>query len=464
MEQHSILSSFGMLSILLLLTVQQATATATGSLRSRWKSSFLEDTKDDVLTLTDIPSDQIASHKAYCLDGSSYKYHFRPALDPAHAKDYVLYFTGGGWCYNEDFCKERAKTPLGSSRNWTDISRPPILLSNNALNNPLFCGYNHVLLGYCDGASFTGNQESPSAENGLWYRGLHNLQAVMEHLFGQPDHPTKEVDNLLITGCSAGGLATYLHADSIRGLFPEAKVKALPESGFFWFHNSVEGIPVYEQELKSVFVLQNSTKGVNSQCIDTLPKEDHYKCISAATTLQFLETPILILNSIYDSWNLACGMAATSKGCSKAPGWSDCLQNGSMMQCNQTQFQSIWDWGDAMLEDVVRSLVLVRPENGVFLHSCWTHCDLSNGGYNHDIMNRLSIDGTSFGQALHDWWFYEELQHDSKYLHRQMPRSLFWPCKVRFETPHQCNPTCPKGTLYGIFNGTFERDWYESVQ
>jgi hypothetical protein len=38
----------------------------------------------------------------------------------------------------------------------------------------------------------------------------------------------------VLTGCSAGGLATFLHCDNFRAKFPqEVSVKCLADGGFF---------------------------------------------------------------------------------------------------------------------------------------------------------------------------------------------------------------------------------------
>ena len=38
----------------------------------------------------------------------------------------------------------------------------------------------------------------------------------------------------ILTGCSAGGLATFIHCDDFRNLLPKsAGVKCMPDAGFF---------------------------------------------------------------------------------------------------------------------------------------------------------------------------------------------------------------------------------------
>ena len=41
-----------------------------------------------------------------------------------------------------------------------------------------------------------------------------------------------KADEVILTGCSAGGLATYLHADYVASVIPQsAKYHAIPDAG-----------------------------------------------------------------------------------------------------------------------------------------------------------------------------------------------------------------------------------------
>ena len=70
---------------------------------------------------------------------------------------WIFHLFGGGWCYNEDECVLRTTTPFGSSKYWPDQWPITGLFSDNCTDNPQFCGWSVVIVGYCDGASFAGN-------------------------------------------------------------------------------------------------------------------------------------------------------------------------------------------------------------------------------------------------------------------------------------------------------------------
>lgn len=70
----------------------------------------------------------------------------------------------------------------------------------------------------CDGASFTGIRAEPfvisDPQTGspakLFFRGKRILDAVIATL--ARDHGLRLATNVLLTGCSSGGLAAYLHS------------------------------------------------------------------------------------------------------------------------------------------------------------------------------------------------------------------------------------------------------------
>ena len=60
-----------------------------------------------------------------------------------------------------------------------------------------------------------------------------------------------------MTGCSAGGLSTYQHSDTIQQWFPKAVVKAAAVSGFFLPIQNIQGVRVYTEELEVRSYLSN---------------------------------------------------------------------------------------------------------------------------------------------------------------------------------------------------------------
>lgn len=64
----------------------------------------------------------------------------------------------------------------------------------------------------------------------LYFRGFRILQLGIESVKALGDFT-----EVILTGCSAGGLATYVHADYVRASFPEStKFHAIADAGWVY--------------------------------------------------------------------------------------------------------------------------------------------------------------------------------------------------------------------------------------
>lgn len=81
-------------------------------------------------------------------------------------------------------CYGRSKTALGSSTKWGATMGGGGLLSLDPKVNNATATWNHVLLPYCDGNSFSGFRDSPLVVNGepLHMRGHSIVTYVMEQV------------------------------------------------------------------------------------------------------------------------------------------------------------------------------------------------------------------------------------------------------------------------------------------
>ena len=185
---------------------------------------------------------------AVCLDGTPAGFYYSPAANADASKSWQIYFQGGGWCYDEMDCYGRSKNNLGSSKNWPTSASLNGIVSSDCKVNPDFCNFHRVWLAYCDGNSFSGNRDEPVVVQGkeLFFRGRRIIDQTLKTLsinFGMD-----QADTVMLTGCSAGGLATYLHTDYVHKELKAKwardlqKFKAAAISGFFLQHATVEGI------------------------------------------------------------------------------------------------------------------------------------------------------------------------------------------------------------------------------
>jgi hypothetical protein len=304
---------------------------------------------------------------AVCIDGTPPAYYFRQGTGSG-AKKWYIHHEGGGWCESVPDCYGRSKTDLGSSANYkATMDLGGGYFSNDPAANPMMYNWNVAYLKYCDGGSFSGNNETATVYQGnnLYFRGFRNLKAIFEDL--SSNHGLNVATDVVVSGCSAGGLATYLHVDWWRERLPQkAHVVGMPDSGFFLDYESASH---YHTGMIWVFNTMNATDGVNQDCIKGHPS-DPWKCFFAEHTCPFIKTPTFPLQPEYDSWQI-----------------DNDLNSHDPVKINQ--------YG-AILTTLMKLNLLNRPQHGVFLDSCEHHC----GGW-----GSIKIDGENQAQAFQN--FYE---------------------------------------------------------
>ena len=243
------------------------------------------------------------SQGAVYLDGSpAARYIVRG--DPAR---WLVYQEGGGWCSSLQDCAARANSTLGSSttypRTSTTVMQQQGYLSNDPAVNPQFHNWTRVFLPYGDGTSQLGNvaepvEVSPGAPP-IYFRGARVLRAMIAFLL---EEGLSKASEAVITGCSAGGLATYAHADTWAAALPRARVVAMPDSGFF-LNYEAPGVPVtFPDRMQWTFENANVSGGglLPPQCLAAHPGSE-WLCMFAENLAPTLKTPTFALQSVYDS-------------------------------------------------------------------------------------------------------------------------------------------------------------------
>merc|ERR1712217_32045 len=178
--------------------------------------------------------------------------------------------------------------------------------------------------------------------------------------------------DVVVSGCSAGGLATFLHcdhwADAIKhATNGAAKVACMPDSGFFLDEDRA---PMYGSNMRNVYKFQQSSAaGLNAACV-AAHKSDPEKCILAQWASEHIKTPTFPLQSQYDAW-----------------------QTGNVLE-GGADGPTTNKFGMNLTADV-KSLLLSQPQHGIFLDSCHHHC----GAWNGPVIDNLN---SSF--ALLEWY------------------------------------------------------------
>jgi len=243
---------------------------------------------------------------ALCLDGTPGIYYFKEG-STANKTKWVFHLLGGGMCMSDEECLYRTHGPVGSSNNseWTDEYEYGGPISEDPSYNPDFYDWNHAFFVYCDGASFSGDREEPVKVNDtyIYYRGHRILTGIMNDLL--LNHDLNDATHVLVVGDSAGGMATYYHVDEIKSMLPNTTIfKAAPFSGVFLDLPNVEGKVFFRDLMKGVFESQDCYS--NDKCINAQKKGEEWKCFFAQYVMDYIETPLFVLNSRIDLIGLMC--------------------------------------------------------------------------------------------------------------------------------------------------------------
>ncbi|WZZ32103.1 hypothetical protein YC2023_015504 [Brassica napus] len=229
-------------------------------------------------------------------------------------------------------CQNRKRSRVGSSTLMEKQINFKGILSSKVAENPDFYNWNKAEVRYCDGASFSGDSENKTAQ--LQFRGKRIFLAVIEDLMAKGMRYAKQVlrqsSMALLNGCSSGGLSAILRCDDFSSLFPHTtKVKCMSDAGFFLDAVDISGA----RSLRRMYsgVVNTQVQGLNLASIFS-------QCLFPQNIINQVRTPLFILNSAFDSWQIENSIAPPSADPSGS--WHNC---SSSFNCNASQMQFLED-------------------------------------------------------------------------------------------------------------------------
>ncbi|BBH06117.1 Pectinacetylesterase family protein [Prunus dulcis] len=325
---------------------------------------------------------------ALCLDGSAPGYHFKKGFGSG-ANNWLLHIEGGGWCNTMESCSWRKGTSLGSSK-YMDHK---------------FFNWNKVKIRYCDGASLAGHPEN-ELKNGSapFFRGQLIWEAVMDELLSVGLSKAKQA---LLSGCSAGGLATLIHCDDFRRLLPtDATVKCLADADVLQ-HRTMRAF------YHDVVILQGLAKSLHQDCVTRMEPS---KCLFPEEIIKNINTPVFLVNPAYDFWqiqHILIPEASDPHGY-----WQKCKLN--IYNCNPSQLEILQGFRGSMLKAL--NEFRKNKEGGMFINSCFIHCQTWITETWHSPSSP-QINNKTIAESVGNWYF---------------SRSVV----KQIDCPFPCNPTC----------------------
>jgi hypothetical protein len=396
---------------------------------------------------------------ARCLDGSPQRFWLQDSTSSANSSKFYFHFMGGGWCESMESCTARAYSVSGCYRGSSNITCfnangdfdgrkfseemdfrdiPCIngarwgggLLMNDPAINPLTHDWNKVEIQYCDGGSYSGNNETVSSVSyggkdnlPLYFRGRKNFNAVLDWMVS--NKKMDDATEIVISGDSAGGLATYWHLDAFKERFPKAHVVGAPDSGFFLGDASK---PSWPQSLQWITEQMNSTSGLDASCVAAAKAKGKLPstfCTLPEDVSPYISSPMFVMNSRFDSALISIcssGMDTDAK--------INALGAEVVRKVNET--------------------VLQKPNNAAFITACHEHCGQWGTGqklaYNKrdfDDFN-VTIDGMNALQAIDAW--YHSLLGDGEQQTTTVDSSVAGPKRLWMQaTSYPCKTCCSGG-------------------
>ncbi|KAL8148296.1 hypothetical protein AgCh_005607 [Apium graveolens] len=336
----------------------------------------------------------LPSELVHCLDGSLPAYHLHRGFG-AGENNWLLQFEGGGWCNNVASCLDRAKTHRGSTLYMDKMEVFAGILSNNASRNPDFYNWNRVKIRYCDGASFSGNSIFDDGTSLLYFRGQKIWEAIIVDLLPKGLSDAKKA---LLGGCSAGGLAVYLHCDNFTNYLPtNASVKCFSDAGFFLDARDI----MLNNTMRAFYRNLTSLQGVVDNMDKNCTMSEYYPelCIFPQYALQYIGTPLFILNAAYDVYQFHHTLVPSSADPHGV--WDYCKQNPAA--CSPNQIDVLQGFRQEMLY-ALRFFIEYSDQGGLFINSCFAHCQ-SESEDTWSGADSPRVNNKTIAEAVGDWYF-----------------------------------------------------------
>ena len=357
-----------------------------------------------------------------CTDGTPAGYFLQLAhASSPHKDSWVVWLEGGGICQSNADCFTRSQSGIGSSNYWAETMTGEQLSSSDCTANPDFCQWNHVWVPYCSGDIWVGQASTfsnPWAEldarglgdNLLPFGGGRAVSAAERarlndtaHTFVFEGHlivqtisrllAAQSPREVLLTGCSAGGIGTFENIDYLASALPGVRVSGNPQAGWFGLPISDYAHVTADRPDPDPYHLRESSWLLHAnayrhppyeRCVATRGAAFNVTCLSPPYFYPYLQTAIFVSENTLDSYQFYVqGLAPRGDVTPKVIQYARFLH--AMLAGSLTK--SILDGGGKQAHD------------GLFSPACLAHCLRFSGA------GAPTVRGVAHYEALGNWYF-----------------------------------------------------------
>eukprot|EP00948_MAST-09A_sp_MAST-9A-sp1_P001447 g1447.t1 len=398
--------------------------------------------------------------------GDAYPFAFFPP-NKTKAKSFILQLDGGGWCSGND-CSWRTiskngnvplqfmqKSKCGGLRLGLGLQKS--IFSRNCTTNPTFCEFGYIAVPQCIGDMFTGMRHDPltaelnltlkghveSADQSLpmpvlgfnttfktFFRGKNVLYAILDTLIDGNDGnaslsaPFKTAEEILIVGLSSGATTFALQADNVETylrnrLGEKVKIKFLVDSGYFGDFQNFENKSLVARQFKALYSLANTSGSLSRACLKNQTSDNKWRCQLAPESLNHIQAPIFIVQSIFDAWQTSRSAFLTEIGFNNVR--QNFIVNGTNLtkcfkdprNCSSPVKAQMRTFIQQMNTSLSENNILRRNATGAFVNRCYLHQFLVSA----PMWNKVKINGITLQEAITEWW--KDDNHSNNHIHIQ---------------------------------------------
>lgn len=305
-----------------------------------------------------------------CQDGSPSVYYFLPFTNASFNNTWLFHLQGGGQCYSEESCANRATTQgptFTTSLNYGPTNSQHGIFDDDPVNSPLF-GANKVYVPYCSSDAWIGD----SAPNELtWYnhfRGQRIIRSALNDIINkgylQPNC------NIIFSGGSKGAEGIMNNIQNLLPLLPNGcQARAFLDSPFnidFPVYNASHSLM---EESKEIYARYNVSSVLLDSCLLKYPGDQSWKCIYGQYRMQFLDIQYVMVSSKFDKFQLNFDIGFDPI-------------NGTYQDLEALNYA--YSWSQTMtieLTQLIQSSVINKKNNWILSWACYNHDVCPNSAF-----------------------------------------------------------------------------------